>query len=148
MENRRKTFLDHAALELKLLEYEGTPLYDATLKYLAELWDVCDGEQHVLDVYHNMVKDLINLEPLSELYEHELVEIELKPEYAKEMVRKNHPRCQWVYSENGKFFDERAFGFQKANGNIYYGMATNGDMSCREITFPYKRKPVIIYLGD
>lgn len=141
--------IEYAENELKLTGFDQSAFGKTALLYLNQLNEMAKGDPFLSKQLHDMIGTLINKEPISPLYEDELVEIEVYNPTDKGLEpikRKQHPRCPYVYEENGKFFDDRGIGFQQADGSRWYG--TNGPyVSKIEITFPYLRKEKTIFVN-
>ena len=143
-------FMNFITKELELNNFIVTDFGKSIVEYAKQLWKMADADPNGLDMLHEMVTKIIKREPVSILYEDELIETEhynVTVDGIKTVIRLQHPRCPYVHKMGDKYYDDRGIAFINKDGTKWYGN-NNGYSSIVEITFPYHRHERIIYTNE
>jgi hypothetical protein len=136
------TFKEHLAKyaerELVLSGFDQTNFGKTALKLLDDLADLTQGDAETMKQLCGMLPRLINRRPLTAITEEDFdVETHSEGDRSVEILRCT--RYPYVYKMDGKYYDDRAVSFRRADSaeldRMYIYQTVNN--SKQEITLPY-----------
>jgi hypothetical protein len=139
MKSYKEFLIAHTENELKLLNFNQTKFNDSTINFLKDLTDISDSNPDMMKQLLDMIKLLVDFQPISEI-----TELDFEPNCYKErenitafMKCTRHP---YIYKTlDGRVWNDRAIGYKFANdenSNIHF-IYQDGLNSKQEITLPY-----------
>jgi len=147
----KKSFFDRVKQEFDLLDlHDVQTLRPSSLEYLEEIYDISDGDPAAMFKYVGILVRLIDKMPLSNLYEHEMEEIDVDNgdgTFVKQLRHKRYPHI-WK-SNDGKYINDHGVVYvnQKTGDRQYRYLGEPGSQnsSAIYITFPYYPVEKIIF---
>ena len=138
MNTLKETLKSYAETELKLSGFDQTEFGETALRLLDNLVDLSKGDVDTMKQLCGLIPKLIDRKPLTAITEDDF-EIETYSEGDQNIEILRCTRYPYVYSMNGKYYDDRAVAFRRYNrpesDRMYIYQTTNS--SKQEITLPY-----------
>jgi hypothetical protein len=153
--NMEKKFIDylieHAKQEFECANFHHTPLSHSMLNFLEESAEFTNNDPSLMKELVNILNLLIDKMPIVPITEDDFEEFIYREENRVEYRIWKCKRYEHVYkTEDGKYWDDRAISFRKANSHPldkFYLYQSNMS-SKQEIKLPYYPKEQVIVLDD
>jgi hypothetical protein len=130
-----KTYVER---ELKLSGFDQTEFGKTSLKLLEDLADLTQGDSETMKQLCSLLPRLIDRKPLTAITEDDF-EMEIYTEGDRTVEISRCTRYPYVYKMDGKYWDDRAVAFRRADSaesdRMY--IYQTGNSSKQEITLPY-----------
>ena len=136
--NFSEHLLNYAKTELKITNFDKTELGDTILKFLEQSANITGNNSESMKQLANMLILLIDQKPISPITEEDFeVETHLEGDRTVEILRCT--RYPYLYKMDGKYWDDRAVAFRRANSaesdKMY--IYQSGNSSKQEVELPY-----------
>jgi hypothetical protein len=128
----------YAERELELSGFDQTEFGKTALKLLADLADLTKGDPETMKQLCGLLPRLIDRRPLTSITERDF-EVETHVEGDRSVEIQRCTRYPYVYKMDGKYWDDRAIAFRRADSTELDRMYLyqTGNSSKQEITLPY-----------
>ena len=129
---------EYAERELELIGFMETDFGKTCLKFLEDLADVADSDLESMKAVCEILPRLIDRRPLSAITEADF-ETETYVEGSRTVEIERCTRYLYLYKQDGKYWDDRAIAFQRADsqpGDRMY-VYQSGNSSKQEVELPY-----------
>jgi hypothetical protein len=128
----------YAERELELSGFDQTEFGKTALKLLADLADLTKGDPETMKQLCGLLPRLIDRRPLTVITEQDF-EVETHVEGDRTVEISRCTRYPYVYKMDGRYYDDRAIAFRRADGTDTDRMYIyqSGNSSKQEITLPY-----------
>jgi len=134
----KKNLINFAQTELNLIGFMDTSVGSSILTLLEDLVDISKGDTEVMKQILYLLPDLVDKKVVSPITENDF-EIETHTEGDRTVEILRCTRYPYVYKMDGKYWDDRAVAFRKADSaetdRMY--IYQTGNSSKQEITLPY-----------
>ena len=134
-------FVEYMQKEFELINFDKTEFGQTMMSCLLQFYDLNKGDRGKMLLFVNMLKRIVERNPLAILQEDEITEVDVAG-----TKMKKHPRYEWLeVMPDGRYLDVHGIGFVNPDGVKWYG--ANGQYrSAIEVTLPYFPEEKIIYV--
>jgi len=138
MSEFKRYLREYAERELELTGFMQAPFGEACLDFLEKLADVAGNDPESMKQVAAIIPRLIDKQPLSAITEADF-ETETHTEGDRSVEILRCTRYPYLYKQDGKYWDDRAVAFRKADSaesdRMY--IYQSGNSSKQEVELPY-----------